>query len=519
LGSPTTTHFFYECPRPFDCFTKLAPEQRYADSCVVRWICHSPTSRAPEVPIVLQLRRAMPEICDLPVWSPLYLVCSTQQCPRCGRAADVAALVPERYDDTLDGSAEAAQKLGPLGWLPPILLTPVSRLSPGLADAVQALAPRYRRVRSPDGADRFANHCECGTLLGDNEVYGPGAAFDVGTYPEMRARGIEVMVLPLERAERITCAWSAPAGVAFILRDWWRDTADELLARLQTSAKPTGRPYPAAVGRALECLAQAEDDLQAWRDGRDPFQEGDYPAPGPDEATSLEPWADVQVWEPLFLMTSVYQCWKCGESSPVAAVLAERYVDLIGSERQARLDPPEETQHVVMLCNIERMSPGLEQALADAAPQIRPGRSRTASRTYYMNHCRACGIHFGDFFLGDADGSLLGLVAGRDPGQGNICHPAGRERDAAAPLRNHGLRRLRLGTRAVVEGAGPPLAREARGTRRSPVTVIRSRACACRRRAGLCGVRDPDRKRTGTARRSRGGRTLNCPATLSRHPA
>jgi hypothetical protein len=345
----------------------------------------------------------MPEICDLPVWNPLYLVRSTQQCPRCGRAADVAALVSERYDDTLDGSAEAEQKLGPLGWLPPILLTPVSRLPPGLADAIQALAPRYRRVRS-DGADFFANHCECGTLLGDDEVYGPGGAFDVGTYPEMRARGIEVMVLPLERAERITCTWAKSAGVAFILRDWWRDTADELLARLQTSAKPSGRPYAAALGRALECLAQAEDDLQAWRDGRDPLQEGDYPAPGPDEATSLEPWADVQVWEPLFLMTSVYQCWKCGECSPVGAVLAERYVDLIGSERQARLDPPEETQHVVMLCNIERMSQGLEQALADAAPQIRPDRSRTASRTYYMNHCRTCGIHFGDFFLGDAGG-------------------------------------------------------------------------------------------------------------------
>ena len=303
-----------------------------------------------------------------------------------------------------EGSGDAEQKLGPLGWLPPVLLTSVSRLPPGLADAVQALAPGYRRVRSPEGTDRFANHCECGTLLGDDEVHGPGGAFVVGTFPEMWARGIEVMVLPLKRAERIACAWAKSAGIAFILRDWWRDTVDELLAHLQTSSKPTGRPYAAAVGRALECLAQAEDDLQACRDGREPLHDAGYPAPGPDEATSLEPWADVQVWEPLFLMTSVYQCWKCGESSPVAAVLAERYVDLIGSERQARLDPPEETQHVVMLCNIERMSPDLEHALREAAPQIRPGRSRTASRTYYMNHCRACGIHFGDFFLGDAGG-------------------------------------------------------------------------------------------------------------------
>lgn len=345
----------------------------------------------------------MPEIRDLPIWSPLYLVRSTQECPRCGRAARVAALVSERYDDTLEGSTEAEQKLGPLGWLPPILLTHVSRLPPGLADAAQALAPRYKRVRSSDGADRFANHCECGTLLGDDEVHGPCGAFDIGTYQEMWARGIEVTVLPLERIERVACAWAESAGAAFIFRDWWRDTADELLAHLKASAKPAGRPYAAAVVRALECLAQAEDDLQAWNEGRDPLQ-GDYPAPGPDETTSLEPWADVQAWEPLFLMTSVYRCWRCGEDSPVAAVLAERYLDLVGGERQARLDPPEYTQHVVMLCNIEQMSPGLEQALAEAAPLIRRGRSRTAARTYYMNHCRACGTHFGDFFLGDAGG-------------------------------------------------------------------------------------------------------------------
>lgn len=346
----------------------------------------------------------MPRICDLPVWSPLYLVRSTQACPRCGRAAEVVGLVSERYDDTLEGSAEAEQALGPLGWLPPILLAPVDRLPPGLADAVHALAPHYRRVRSPDGAGCFANHCECGTVLGDDEVYGTGGAFDVRTGGEMEARGIEAVVLPLPRAERIACDWLKSAGIAFILQEWCRGTVGELLARLQESVKPTGRPYAVAVARVLRCLDQAELELEAWREGRDPFEDAEYPAPGPEEATSLEPWADMQVWEPLFLMTSVYRCWRCGENSPVAAVLAERWIDLIGSERQARRDPLPDAQHVVMLSGIERMSAGLELALAEAAPHIRRGRSRTAERTYYMNHCRACGAHFGDFFLGDAGG-------------------------------------------------------------------------------------------------------------------
>jgi hypothetical protein len=103
-------------------------------------------------------------------------------------------------------------------------------------------------------------------------------------------------------------------------------------------------------------------------------------------------------------MWSKYRCWRCGEDSPVAALLAERHVDTIGGERPALIDPPPYAQHVVMLSDIERMSPELEQALAEAAPMIRLDQSRTAGKSYYMNHCRACGSRFGDYFLGEIDG-------------------------------------------------------------------------------------------------------------------
>ena len=59
---------------------------------------------------------------------------------------------------------------------------------------------------------------------------------------------------------------------------------------------------------------------------------------------------------------------------------------------------------MVLVSDIERMAPELERVLREAAPLIRRDRSRTAGTAYYMNHCRACGARFGDFFLGEIDG-------------------------------------------------------------------------------------------------------------------
>lgn len=101
----------------------------------------------------------IPEICDLPVWSPLYLLRSTHRCSRCGYAAAVVALAAERYDDCLENSAEAESSLGRRGWLHSALLTPVIRLPLELAQAVRAVAPAYAPARTTDGANEFANHC------------------------------------------------------------------------------------------------------------------------------------------------------------------------------------------------------------------------------------------------------------------------------------------------------------------------------------------------------------------------
>jgi hypothetical protein len=142
----------------------------------------------------------MLEICDLPVWNPLYLLRSTHRCPVCERNAPVVALVAARYDDCLEDPGEAEQGLRPLGWLTPVLLAPVVRLPPTVVHAVRELAPQYIRIRSATGIECYVNHCGCGHALPDTDLHGPGGAFDVQTPEEVQARGIDLHVIPLEYA-------------------------------------------------------------------------------------------------------------------------------------------------------------------------------------------------------------------------------------------------------------------------------------------------------------------------------
>jgi hypothetical protein len=63
----------------------------------------------------------------------------------------------------------------------------------------------------------------------------------------------------------------------------------------------------------------------------------------------------------------------------------------------------------VLLSTIEWMPPEIEHALRGAAPGIRRDHSKTAQMSYFMNHCRACGARFGDFFLTEVDGPFWAI--------------------------------------------------------------------------------------------------------------
>lgn len=189
----------------------------------------------------------MTELCDLPVWSPLYLVRAECQCPQCQEITDVVALVAERYDDCLESTPEAEQALGPLGWLHVVLLTPVVDLPPHLTGAVHEVAPRFTRVRLTAGIERFVNHCQCGNVLTDVEVYGPGGPFDVNSISAMGERRVSVTVILWPGVHHVRCDFTLPDGIEFIHREWWRSTAAALLARLRESMKPGADGYAAAV--------------------------------------------------------------------------------------------------------------------------------------------------------------------------------------------------------------------------------------------------------------------------------
>jgi hypothetical protein len=202
----------------------------------------------------------------------------------------------------------------------------------------------------------------------------------------------------------VTCDFSEPDGITLIVDQWWRSTVSALLARLQESVKPGARPYSVALERALSCLHQDEGILEAYRQGRNPFDEHPEPPETEPDTPSIEPWANVQVWDPVFLITSIHKCPRCGEATPVGALLAQRYLDLAENGRHPRRTPPSQAQHVVLLYNIERMSADLECAVARVAPQIRPRRPPAAAGIRYQNHCRACGTCFADNSLGKAEG-------------------------------------------------------------------------------------------------------------------
>lgn len=239
-------------------------------------------------------------------------------------------------------------------------------------------------------------------------MYGPGGPFDVSSAGAMEERRIGVSVIHSPGVYHVRCDFTVRGGIEFIHREWWRSTAAELLARLRESTKPGAGGFAAAVARALVCLEQAERHLDSWKQGRDPFVDnGDSESLTSADGIPLvvpEPWVDLLVWDPLFLITSTYRCWRCTAESPVAALLAERYLDLSGGASPTSDDPPADAQHVVLVSDIERIPPDLERVLREAAPLIRRDRSRTAGTSYYMNHCGECGARFGDFFLGEVDG-------------------------------------------------------------------------------------------------------------------
>ncbi len=96
---------------------------------------------------------------------------------------------------------------------------------------------------------------------------------------------------------------------------------------------------------------------------------------------------------PLFLVKGKTDCWKCGESIQVFALLAQ---NVVGDEGEP-----------YTLSEIEELPETVLSFIEKRAPNFRLTYSRTADFEYFANNCGHCGALIGDFFLHSEPGGAF----------------------------------------------------------------------------------------------------------------
>ena len=102
---------------------------------------------------------------------------------------------------------------------------------------------------------------------------------------------------------------------------------------------------------------------------------------------------EIEVFAPLYLLTSTEECWKCHKPQNVIALGTHQIVD----DSQIFGDSADTTD-LLLLSNIESMPPEVLQYIVQRYPRFMERYSDTAEASYYANTCE-CGANFGDFYL------------------------------------------------------------------------------------------------------------------------
>ena len=93
----------------------------------------------------------------------------------------------------------------------------------------------------------------------------------------------------------------------------------------------------------------------------------------------------IQLDPPLHLIVGETDCWRCGASMPVVAILCQN--------ANAEAEGP------FILSNIAELSRELSAYVQRLYPHFKLTHSKTAGGKYYANSCPKCGVISGDFFL------------------------------------------------------------------------------------------------------------------------
>lgn len=111
----------------------------------------------------------------------------------------------------------------------------------------------------------------------------------------------------------------------------------------------------------------------------------------------------IRISDPVLLLESRNECYKCGSIEKVVAVASQDFAEYLEDEEQWS-----EVVHVdddlVVAHTILEMPPSILSEIQKWHPHYEHGRSRTINERYWMNVCSKCGAHFGDFYMHEEPG-------------------------------------------------------------------------------------------------------------------
>ncbi len=104
------------------------------------------------------------------------------------------------------------------------------------------------------------------------------------------------------------------------------------------------------------------------------------------------------------LLQADTRCWKCGERTRVTTIWVPSFTDT--SDVEGPEDEPE-IGGAATLRHIEDLDDDVAAHVRGVAPWLKHGRSETANATYWANHCLACDVLQGDYFVMGVNGPFF----------------------------------------------------------------------------------------------------------------
>jgi hypothetical protein len=114
------------------------------------------------------------------------------------------------------------------------------------------------------------------------------------------------------------------------------------------------------------------------------------------------------------LIIAPRECWRCGESTRVFAIVLPPGHEALIEEDDAAADRWERGECSVLLSYLEAVPAEVTVQLRMLAPHYRLDHSQTTESFYWLNHCEHCEAKLGDFDTIAEPGTFYELGAGLD---------------------------------------------------------------------------------------------------------